>query len=643
MLITKLWKTLPGKYFCISTRDTFKKWEDHFFKKSEFGDIPEFIEENMHKDVYWCPHGFSKPRRLKEFAEVPKLLWADLDEADPRELGKLTPSIAWESSPGRYAAIWKIDDYMTETLNRRLSHHIDADPGGWDITQVLRVPGTKNYKYTNAPRVKLLWSDGEEYTVEQIEKRLPRETKQTKNADDALAIYKKYEKKFNSFIRKELLNGKPTAGKRSEVIWKLVNEIVEAGCSSDEAFELLRISPWNKFKDRRDGDVQLKREIDKALSQHIQVSVNGKSTFEEEDDQEDEEDNEPHIFLTKSMDQYEEEEVDWIWYPYVARQEVTILEGDPGLGKSYLSQMIAKAIVQGEQLPSPKAKKFPAVKGKVAYFDIENHPGSVTKKRLVLNGCTNLKDYYQDTEPFSVDDEDTLKRVHKAIERLKPTLVVFDTINIYIGGADTNKSSEVQQAFKHFVDIARRHNCAVIVLRHLTKSTKEKALYRGQGSIAFTGLARVVITCGLVPESVSDDPEMRVICVTKINITKPPKALLFAIRELPDTLNQTDRSKFEWGDYVDLNTDEVVSPTRDGRSDEDKKVKEQDIKKFLEELLEGGPMRVDAILRAAEARAISRRNLYKVAEEMGAIPHNKSRNTGWCLPTETKKAKRFKE
>lgn len=638
MVITKLWKTLPGKYFCISTRDAFKKWEDHFFKKSEFNDIPEFIEENMHKDIYFCPHGFSKPRRLKECAVIPALLWADLDEVNPSDLGKLTPSIAWESSPGRYAAIWKIDDFMTEDLNRRLSSHLGADMGGWDITQVLRVPGTKNYKYTSSPKVKLLWSDGESFKIDRIEKIIPREIRKTKVDGDAFEIYKRYEKKFNTFIRKELLNGKPVEGKRSEVIWKLVNEIVEAGCSSDEAFELLRISPWNKFKNRRDGDAQLKREIDKALSQHIQISVDGKSTFEEEDQIEEDEERQPHIFLSKSMDQYDEEEVDWLWYPYIARQEVTILEGDPGLGKSYLAQMIAKAIVQGEKLPSPK-NRGKAIKGKIAYFDIENHPGSVTKKRLVLNGCTNLQDYFQDTEPFSVDDEETLKRVHRAIENLKPALVVFDTINIYIGGADTNKSSEVQQAFKHFVDIARRHNCAVLVLRHLTKSTKEKALYRGQGSIAFTGLARVVITCGLVPESVSDDPEMRVICVTKINITKPPKALLFAIRELPDTLNQTDRSLFEWGSHVDLTADEVVSPYRDPNGTEDKKTKEQDIHKFLEELLEGGPMKTDAILRAAEARSISRRLLYKVAEEMNVIPDDKKRVTGWRLPPSKKRTK----
>ena len=101
------------------------------------------------KNVYWCPHGFSKPRRKKQYAVLPALLWSDMDEAHPNLQFK--PTIAIESSPDRYVGIWECDATVSEGLNRRLTYHIGADKGGWDLTQVLRTPGTLNYKYDPPP------------------------------------------------------------------------------------------------------------------------------------------------------------------------------------------------------------------------------------------------------------------------------------------------------------------------------------------------------------------------------------------------------------------------------------------------------------------------------------------------------------
>lgn len=608
MLCLKIWKDQPGKYFFISSKDRKGKWVDHPFRRGQFGEVKDFLEKNLDKDLYWCPHGFTHPRRLEKYAEIPKLLWADLDGVDPRELDDkhLMPTAAWESSPGRYAAVWRLTDFMNKDLNRRLTHYLGADLGGWDMTQVLRVPRTKNYKYPSAPVVRLLWLDGPDYSVSKISKYLPAE-KKVKETDIAMKVWKKYESKMTPFLRRELLKGKPKEGHRSEVIWKLVNELLEIGCSKDDVFELIRVSPWNKFSKRRDGEKQLLREIDKATKKHLAVIDDrpgeDDSTFEEE---EDEDDDKEHNFLSVSMEDVEEVDLDWLWYPYLARGELTILEGDPGLGKSYLAQMIAGHIADGRKLPSPKLS-MPAIKGKIAYFDMENSAGTVTKKRLVNNGVLNLRDYFQDEQPFSIDDEDTLERVYKAIERLRPSLVVFDTLNTYIGKADTHKSSETQQAMGTFVQIAKRFDCAVLVLRHLTKDSGKKALYRGQGSIAFTGMARIVMTVGVHP----DDSEVRVMAVTKINVTKPPKAMTFMIQALPDTLKQSDRSVFKWGDWCDLTSDDIVSiaPIKP-----EGKQTPEDNAKIIEDLIESGTNEHKAILRAVEGRGISRKQAERILE-----------------------------
>lgn len=615
-IIGRVWREQPGTWFFLSTKDHSGTWKDHPIRRSEFKTkIDQIIADNLDKDLYWCCHGFTKPRRLKRYAEIPKLLWADLDESNPRDMPDLMPTVAWESSPGRYACCWRLTGYMTEEVNRRLTYHLKADPGGWDLSQVLRVPGTTNYKYDSKPKVKLLWNDGPEYSLDDVISKLPKERK-AKESDIARGLYRKYEKNFPGWVRRQLMRGKPKPGKRSQVLWKLTHEMLEAGCTHDEAFELLRVSPWNKFAKRPNGDEQLRKEIDKATAQHINVidDENPREEVGEGDDVEDPEDDgdlEPEYkFLAQSMAEVEEEKLDWIWYPYFARGELTILEGDPGLGKSYMAQMAALAVCDGVRLPSVRGSKVPPT-GKVAYFDIENSAGSVTKRRLIDNGGKNLHNFFQEQEPFTVDDDETLDRVYEAIDKLRPILVVFDTINTYMGGADINNTSETQQAFKRFQDIARRFNCAVVVLRHLTKSSKGvSALYRGQGSIAFTGLARVVMTVGRHPE----EADVRVMAVTKINVARCPKALTYTIEDLPSTLKADDRSRFVWGDFVDLTADQILSVSEANRDDEQDAV----VKWLFDALSDGGASR-GQLLSMAEPRSFTEKQIDKASNELRII------------------------
>jgi hypothetical protein len=219
-----------------------------------------------------------------------------------------------------------------------------------------------------------------------------------------------------------------------------------------------------------------------------------------------------------------------------------------------------------------------------------------------------MSNFYQEVEPFSVDDDETLERVYTAIERLRPTLVVFDTVNTYIGGADTHNSAETQQAFRRFLDIARRFKCAVLVLRHLTKSSKEKALYRGQGSIAFAGLARIVLTMGVMP----NDPNVRVVAVSKVNVTRPPKALSFTIEEVPDSVKEQDRSLFRWGGFIDISADEIISTPTMVKDEE-----LEDTVEWLKEVLLDEARSYKQLVRMAEPRSISARLIQRAAQELG--------------------------
>lgn len=583
-----IWNDQPGDYFFFSTKSPSGKWNDHFVTRKQVKDIARMLEEHEGKNLYFCPHGFKKPQRIKENAVPPRLLYADMDEANPRTT-KPRPTIAVESSPGRYVGLWKTDKPITQELNQRLSYSIGADKSGWDFSQVLRIPGTLNYKYQGQPKVKLLWSDGPKYKITELEASIPElESEEAGGVnEDAAAVFKKWSRKMNLETRALLLQKKtPAPGKRSEVLFKLGNELLEIGMTEDEALTLLMNCVWNKFADYKDGGERaLRRQLTKSVGKSFGKKTTGSRPDDGDDEpkrkskkerQEQREENEEVDELWDAAVQTdedgrlklnavtlfdaEEKNIDWLYYPYCARGELTIIEGDPQVGKSYFTQVICKAFCEGEKLPC--VRPYKPVTGKVLYFDLENDTGSVTKKRMKWNGMTDkgLKNWVQVDSQFSVHDADARRAVYNMIEDHKPLVVVFDTLMTYLGKTDVHKSSEASQVAAWFRQLARRYGCAVIVLRHLTKNSKGPALMRGQGSASFVGMARLAITIGYHP----DDADVRVAALTKAsNIAKDNKVVSYTIESLPDTLKEQDRSQLVWQDLIEMNADEMLQSNAD--------------------------------------------------------------------------------
>ena len=156
----EVWGKQGQGFAFLSLRRDSSSWMDIAFKLG----VDEIeVPDPSEGDVYFCPNLFSRPRRRKELVLPSCWLYADLDTVVPihEDGAVLSPSVAWESSPGRYQALWHMDEMIEpqrhSELNRKLTYMLGADKGGWDLTQVLRVPGTINHKYTDKPEVKLLW------------------------------------------------------------------------------------------------------------------------------------------------------------------------------------------------------------------------------------------------------------------------------------------------------------------------------------------------------------------------------------------------------------------------------------------------------------------------------------------------------
>lgn len=601
-----VWRGQPGQWFFLCTKDDNGQWREHPFKRGKWNDVRKFIEDSKHVDVYWCVHGFSSRRRIKENALGGHWLYADLDAVNPRKLD-IKPTIAIESSPGRHVALWKVDEF-DEEVNRRLTYATGADPSGWDLTQVLRVPGTRNWKYPKGPTVKTMWANGVNYNSDRLDRDLPEIEVPTGNEEtSATKLWDRWEEAMPPWVRREMMAKDVPAGKRSEMLWKLAHTFLEKGVSKREAFIMLKSSPWNKFRGRRNEDEQLEREINKATRRKFNSDKDPNSDFNIEP------------LAVKDM-----EDIDWLWYPYLARGEITILEGDPGTYKSMVTEAIAVALCNGDRLTSPRAGGVKLRPQKVLLFDCENSRSKVVIPRMKRMGMKQWDNCLQKEEMFSLIDEQ--KQVYDAMAKIRPSLVVFDTLNSYFGAADPHKGTEVSQAFQVFADLAREFNCAVLVLRHLTKGGRDKAIYRGMGSITFTGKARIVLQIHTHP----DDEQQRVIALTKNNLAASKQSLAFEVKFEPK-LKDLDNFTFEWGEYVSYTADDLV---KFADRTEAHGGKREDIKKWLRESLTDGPKSWRDLERMLQRhnKDWDERTVGRAAQELNIAKKWEGRVMMWSLP-----------
>lgn len=617
-LIRKIWSNSEGKYFFISTKSRTgrKKWVDKPFTRARISAAIQYAKSKADThDVYMSTHGFSQPKRDREFSCNPHHFYADLDEANPKHL-EIKPTLVFESSPGRFVGYWFADGPVSENLNQRLTYHVGADKSGWDRTQVLRVPGSRNYKYKEKPKVLVSWTDGPRYEVKRLEKVIPQleRGEGRQSGGEAAEIYEAYESQMPREVRRELTNPQVQNGKRSEVLWKLVNELIEVGMTKDEIFTVLWDHPWNKHAERRGGERQLEREIDKALGNHVggskklkKTKIKHKETLAKRG-----EERAGPSFQFKTMSDVTLENIPWIIEGMMAPQQTTMWEGDPGVGKSYLLMWICRCLCDGLPLPWEDPKKHKRKPLRVLYCDMENSAGAVTKSRLIDNGLKNTQNYVQFEEPFSVTDPDSIDAfIRDVVEVFRPDIVVIDPVNIYVGSADTYKASETQQALQVFKDISVDYDFSLNLVRHLNKSHGGKALYAGGGSIAFAGVARIIATIGWHPE----DADVRVVACTKNNLTTPFGSLGYTITPLPDTMGRTNRSMLEYIGRVDYTSDDILGTSN--KKDDSSKNLASDL--IVEMMGEENEVNYFKLLRAADGRSITELSIKKAAAELGLM------------------------
>lgn len=308
----------------------------------------------------------------------------------------------------------------------------------------------------------------------------------------------------------------------------------------------------------------------------------------------------------------EPEEVSFLWPPYIPFGKLTILEGDPGLGKTFLSLCVCAAISTGGVLPDQDGKPTVQLrKGRVLFMTAEDGLADTLVPRLEMMGAdrsqisclTGWRTAESEEEmSFSLADVNVLRA---ALDETRPDLVVIDPLQAYLGGSvDMHRANETRPLLSNLGKIAEEYSCAVLAIRHLSKGSS-KALYRGLGSIDFTAAARSVLTVGQEPVT-----KQKAMAHIKSSCALNGATLSFEINQA---------FGFMWGGVSSFSIEDLLSsPTavKEDRDDNENDSRLEEAIEFLYDLLEDGPLESKEIQKQAKQASIKWRTIQRAKEQL---------------------------
>lgn len=300
------------------------------------------------------------------------------------------------------------------------------------------------------------------------------------------------------------------------------------------------------------------------------------------------------------------QEVEWLMYPFIPFGKVTIIQGDPGEGKTTLVLQIIARLTKGESILDGEAK--PPIN--VIYQTAEDGLGDTIKPRLLSADADCSK-------VVVIDDSDTPLtmldvRLEQAVIETNAKLVVLDPIQGFLGsGVDMHRANEIRPVMKHIAELAEKYGCAIILIGHMNKCGVQKSAYRGLGSIDFQAAARSVLIVGRI----KDEPETRVLCQTKSSLAPEAQSVAFRL---------SNENGFEWLGKCDITAEDLLSGSAKG-------TKQKEAMKFLEDILENGRMPQAVIAKLADERGIKRKTLQNAKEALGVKSQKVGSSWYWSL------------
>ena len=287
--------------------------------------------------------------------------------------------------------------------------------------------------------------------------------------------------------------------------------------------------------------------------------------------------------------------VEWLWKPYLPFGKLSVLQGNPGEGKTYFAMHLAAACTNGKLLPNmERMEPF-----NVIYQTAEDGLGDTVKPRLIEAGADLNRVLVIDDSDVQLTLSD--ERIEKAIVENNARLVIIDPIQAYLGAdVDMNRANEVRPIFMRLGQVAQRTGCAILLIGHLNKAAGMQSLQRGLGSIDIAAAVRSVMFIG----KLKHDPTMRILTHEKSSLAPPGASLAFSLG---------DEGGFRWVGEYDITADEMLSGIEPQRE-----TKTQQAKDLICALLAGGKQVLsEDIDKAALERGIPGRTVRDAKRELG--------------------------
>src|SRR5829696_6228563 len=227
------------------------------------------------------------------------------------------------------------------------------------------------------------------------------------------------------------------------------------------------------------------------------------------------------------------ESLRWLWKDRIPASKITVLDGDPGLGKSTLLCELAARISRGDPLPGDDSE--PAAPRGVLLFSAEDDVHDTIRPRIDAAGgdpqrivfFVAVPDGSETGRPFALPRD--LPILDAVVARVDAALVIFDPLVAFLpAGVSAGIDQHVRHALGALKASAERTGAAIVVVRHLNKSASANPLYRGLGSVGIIGAAR----SGLLAAD-PDDPDRRILALAKGNLARPPVSLAFRLEDVP--------------------------------------------------------------------------------------------------------------
>jgi hypothetical protein len=308
--------------------------------------------------------------------------------------------------------------------------------------------------------------------------------------------------------------------------------------------------------------------------------------------------------------------VEWLWYPYVPCGKITVLQGDPGCGKSMMVMDLIARLTSGR--PLPNGKRFPPMN--VIYQCSEDGYEDTIKPRLERLGADDARILWinEDFERLSLDDD----KIKEAMVDLNARLLVIDPFQAYLGDSDLTNATGMRRVMTKLSLWASACNCAVVLVGHFTKRSCTNELYRGLGSVDIVALARSVLQVELSEEEAG----VRHLRQVKSSLAAPGGTVSFRIE--PD-------GNFRWHtinyDLISVPVGAVTTEVPD--KDEIFGGKLERAAHLLIQSLSTGPKRATVMTKMIENTGMCLRTVKLAKMKTGIVSFRKDGVWYWKLPT----------